>query len=84
SDNSIILIDEPEISLHPKWQENFMPLLMSVFSGYQSCQFIIASHSPQIVSNVSKTNCFVTSISKGSIYESSYFYNKSSDFQLAE
>jgi len=84
SDNSIILIDEPEISLHPKWQENFMPLLMSVFSGYQSCQFIIASHSPQIVSNVSKNNCFVTSISKGSIYESSYFYNKSSDFQLAE
>ncbi|HCE4695043.1 TPA: ATP-binding protein [Vibrio parahaemolyticus] len=84
SDNSIILIDEPEISLHPKWQENFMPLLMSVFSGYQSCQFIIASHSPQIVSNVSKNNCFVTSISKGSIYESSYFYNRSSDFQLAE
>ena len=84
SDNTVILIDEPEISLHPKWQENFMPLLMSVFSGYKSCQFIIASHSPQIVSNVSKNNCFVTSISKGKIYESSYFYNKSSDFQLAE
>ncbi len=84
SDNTVILIDEPEISLHPKWQENFMPLLMSVFNGYKSCQFIIASHSPQVVSNVSKSNCFVTSISKGKIYESSYFYNKSSDFQLAE
>ncbi|WP_199249609.1 AAA family ATPase [Grimontia hollisae] len=84
SNNSIVLIDEPEISLHPKWQESFMPLLMKVFNRYKSCQFIIASHSPQIVSNATSHNCFVTSISRNEIYEVSYFSNKSSDFQLAE
>ncbi|EEF93807.1 hypothetical protein CATMIT_01556, partial [Catenibacterium mitsuokai DSM 15897] len=30
-DGSVILIDEPEISLHPEWQEDFMDLLKASF-----------------------------------------------------
>ena len=83
-DNSIVLIDEPEISLHPSWQENFMPLLIESFSNYKACHFIIATHSPQITSGLGSTNCFVTSLTKNEIYEASCFRQKSSDFQLAE
>lgn len=84
TDNSLIFIDEPEISLHPRWQEEFMSLLVKTFSKYRACQFFIATHSPQIVSKLSNKNCFVTSMTKNEIFPSSFFYNMSSDFQLAE
>ncbi|WP_175483529.1 AAA family ATPase [Amphritea atlantica] len=84
NDSSLIFIDEPEISLHPKWQEEFMSLLIRTFSQYRSCQFFIATHSPQIVSQLEGKNCFVTSLTKNEIFPSSYFNDRSSDFQLAE
>lgn len=84
SDYSIVLIDEPEISLHPKWQENFTSLLIEVFSNYTGCQFIIATHSPQIVSNLRRPSCFVASITKREVYNASKYAFQSSDFQLAE
>lgn len=84
NDNSLIFIDEPEISLHPKWQEDFMILLIKTFNKYSNCQFFIATHSPQIISRMSDKNCYVTSLSKNEIYPPSFFRNRSSDFQLAE
>lgn len=46
---SLLLIDEPEISLHVSWQKMFMDDLLNVAkeTGVQS---IIATHSPQILS----------------------------------
>lgn len=84
SDNSCVLIDEPEISFHPEWQQKFISLLIDAFSGYRRCHFIVATHSPQIVSNLDRCNCFVTSLSSGKIRHSGFFSNRSSDFQLAE
>lgn len=84
TDRSLVFIDEPEISLHPKWQEEFMPLLIKTFSPYKQCQFFIATHSPQIIAKVTDKNCFVTSLSNNCIYSPSFFRNKSADFQLAE
>ena len=47
--NSVILIDEPEISLHPKWQQK----IVKVYEGIgENNQIIIATHSPHIVSSV--------------------------------
>ncbi|RYD84267.1 MAG: ATP-binding protein [Verrucomicrobiaceae bacterium] len=45
SSNSVIFIDEPEISLHVDWQRQLMELLMS--QGTKN-QFIVATHSPFI------------------------------------
>lgn len=50
-ENSVILIDEPETHLHPKWIQKFIKLLKDMFSQYQ-CHFIIATHSPIITSDV--------------------------------
>lgn len=43
-DGKIFIIDEPELSLHIKWQEDFLKKLDIVTP--QSTQLIIASHSP--------------------------------------
>ena len=51
-ENSLILIDEPEISLHPNWQMIYITALKQLFSEFSSCHFIITSHSPYLVSDL--------------------------------
>jgi predicted ATPase len=50
-DNSLVLIDEPETSLHPEWQSKYLDLLLSTFSGYSGCHFVLATHSPLILAD---------------------------------
>lgn len=83
-DGSIVLIDEPEISLHPKWQEDFMGLLIEAFDFYSGCQFIVATHSPQIISRLQGEGCYITSLSKNRFYSAKSFKERSADYQLAE
>ena len=45
----IVLIDEIELNLHPNWQRRILPTLMRVF---RTCQFIVTSHSPQILGEI--------------------------------
>lgn len=49
--DGIVLIDEPELSLHPIWQIKFIDFLRELFSkdGKMSVQFIIATHSPYLL-----------------------------------
>lgn len=84
-DGSLILIDEPEISLHPKWQLSFLSLLVDIFSNYKSCHFIIATHSPNIVSSIPDENAFIVNIEteKTQLEPSGKYHNRSADFQLA-
>ena len=44
----IILIDEPELSLHPSWQNKILKLYEN-FALKNNCQIIIATHSPHII-----------------------------------
>lgn len=83
TDNSLIVIDEPEISLHPAWQERYITLLMDTFQHYNGCHFIIATHSPQLVSKLSNENCYVLKIDDGELMDGELIANNSVDFQLA-
>lgn len=58
TEGSVVLVDEPEISLHPKWQLEIMAFLQHLFmkNGSQTSQLIIATHSPFIIHNVTRTN----------------------------
>jgi len=47
SSNSVVFIDEPELSLHPDWQRRLFPTLMK---QQPKNQFIVATHSPFIYS----------------------------------
>ena len=46
---AIVLIDEIELNLHPAWQSRVAPTLISVF---RQCQFIVTTHSPQVLSGI--------------------------------
>jgi ABC-type lipoprotein export system ATPase subunit len=47
---SLILIDEPEISLHIMWQEQFLNDLLDI-AGLNDLSVLMATHSPQIISD---------------------------------
>ncbi|MDE6380185.1 MAG: ATP-binding protein [Muribaculaceae bacterium] len=46
-DDSLVLIDEPEISFHMLWQVDFLKKLEMIL-GLRKLQCIVATHSPQI------------------------------------
>ena len=46
----LLLIDEPEISLHITWQKKFMDDLLRIID-YKGFNVIVATHSPQIINN---------------------------------
>ena len=47
----IVLIDEPEISMHPEWQQKILKFYRNI---NPNAQFIFATHSPHIVSCCTK------------------------------
>jgi len=47
--HAIVLIDEIELHLHPTWQRRIVRRLRTAFP---KCQFIMTTHSPQILSEV--------------------------------
>lgn len=54
SSQSVFIVDEPELSLHPKWQHEFMETFLGLRS--QGTQLVLATHSPDIVGRY-KANC---------------------------
>lgn len=51
-ENSLILIDEPENSLHPNWQMKYMGFLQNIFKSYSTCHFFVATHSHFMISDL--------------------------------
>ncbi len=54
----IVLIDEIDLHLHPTWQRMVAPRLVETFPGLQ---FIISTHSPQVLSHVKDKSVFLLS-----------------------
>ncbi len=52
----IVIIDEIELHLHPSWQRTIIPVLRKIFPNIQ---FIVTTHSPQVLSNVPRENVFI-------------------------
>lgn len=52
--NSLVLIDEPEISLHPNWQMKYFSFLRELFSHseYSTCHILVATHSHFLISDL--------------------------------
>jgi ABC-type cobalamin/Fe3+-siderophores transport system ATPase subunit len=68
TEGSVVLVDEPEISLHPKWQLEIMAFLKHLFmkDGSQTSQLIVATHSPFIIHNTTRVNDKVIVMKKNS------------------
>ena len=56
--NGLILIDEPDSSLHPSWQKYLLEIYRN-FAKANNCQIILATHSPHIVSSAEAEEVFL-------------------------
>lgn len=56
--SGIVLIDEIDLHLHPRWQWNVLPALSKAFNNIQ---FIITTHSPFVVSSCDSDRILVIS-----------------------
>lgn len=65
--SGIVLIDEIELHLHPKWQQSSVLILGKSFPNIQ---FIITTHSPQVLSTVDKKS--IIYLKKDGVGEVSY------------
>lgn len=64
-DDSIVLIDEPELSLHPRWQMNYFRHLATALEAVKGCHVIIATHSPLIAQSAAAHNVAIIAMDNG-------------------
>ncbi len=76
---AIVLIDEIELHLHPKYQRKIVHDLMEVFP---KCQFIATTNSPQVIGEVKSEN--IHSIEENEVYSLPYSYGVDSSRILEE
>lgn len=55
ADNSSLIIDEPEISMHVDWQRELIEAIREI---NPRCQLILATHSPEIMADVDESKVF--------------------------
>lgn len=63
----ILMLDEPETSLHPAWQQEYVPLLCSILGicPHTISQCLISTHSPLILNSLPAESGKVYSIHAG-------------------
>ena len=56
----VLVLDEPDLNLHPEWCRRFIDDCITLVNNYSAVniQFIIATHSPYMISDVPKENVF--------------------------
>lgn len=70
----IVLIDEIDLHLHPKWQVEVLSKLMTIFP---QCQFVVTTHSPLVLSDVKPQQLYL--LERGRLIQNSFNpYGKSS------
>lgn len=67
---AIVLIDEVELHLHPAWQQRVLPSLLEIFPN---TQFIVTTHSPQIISSIEPKHLRILSQNRVSLPSSSTY-----------
>jgi len=69
NENTLFLFDEPDTYLHPSWQRNFIENInqLAARNDFSTSQFLITTHSPQLLSNADPENCDVQIMEDGEI-----------------
>ena len=62
-DHTLVLLDEPELSLHPNWQMTLIDNLDRALKN-QKCQLVIATHSHMLVSDLPMNRSSVIQLDK--------------------
>lgn len=67
--DGIVLIDEVDLHLHPKWQRSLIRQLSETFPN---CQFVLTTHSPLVISDAKDVLCYV--LNDGELHEHNGLY----------
>ena len=55
-ESAIVLVDEIDLHLHPKWQREIISYVSEIF---KNVQFIVTTHSPLIIQSMQEVNLYV-------------------------
>lgn len=77
--NGVVLIDEVELHLHPAWQRTILASLRTIFPNVQ---FIVTTHSPQVLSKVHDENILI--IEDGEVISAADPFGRDSNSILEE
>ncbi|MGG0494843.1 AAA family ATPase [Priestia megaterium] len=75
-DSSLIIIDEPEISLHPNWQLKYIRAMRNIFKKYATCHFIMATHSHFLVADLTPSDSSIVSMQSSNNSDENMLYSK--------
>lgn len=62
--DGVILIDEIDLHLHPKWQRILIPRLREVFPN---CQFLVSTHSPHVITHIQPEHLHLLKMEGGAL-----------------
>ncbi len=77
--DGIVLIDEVDMHLHPKWQRSLIERLTSTFPN---CQFVLSTHSPLVISDC--RNVLIYALDDGELTELSSQYGQDANTVLLD
>lgn len=77
--DGIVLIDEVDLHLHPKWQRSLIRQLSETFPH---CQFVLTTHSPLVISDAKDVLCYV--LNDGELHEHNGLYGLDANQVLLE
>lgn len=77
--DGIVLIDEVDLHLHPKWQRSLIRQLSETFPN---CQFVLTTHSPLVISDAKDVLCYV--LNDGELHEHNGLYGLDANQVLLE
>ena len=77
--HAVVLIDEIDLHLHPKWQRQIVHKLAEAFPR---CQFIVTTHSPQVIGEVEHDRIQI--IANGEVYSPAHSFGVDSSRVLEE
>lgn len=55
-ESAVVLVDEIELHLHPKWQREVISYVSEIF---KNVQFIVTTHSPLVIQSMQEVNLYV-------------------------
>jgi len=76
---AVVLIDEIDLHLHPKWQRQ---IVRNLSAAFPRCQFIATTHSPQVIGEVEHDRIQV--IAHGQVYSPTHSFGVDSSRVLEE
>jgi predicted ATP-binding protein involved in virulence len=76
---AVVLIDELDLHLHPKWQRQ---IVQNLTTAFPNCQFIATTHSPQVIGEVEHDRIQI--IANGQVYSPTHSFGVDSSRVLEE